>query len=298
MADADVSHLELKEAWKALPDLSTLEAVRERLWGRGAAVFVGAGFSRSAKTTVPGTPKPPLWSGLADALRERLYPQNPEQAPADLLRLAQEFQETHSRDALRSLVSHLVSNDCHSPGENHIDLLRLPWSDVFTTNYGTLLEQAARRSGRRYSFVYSPSDLTRTRPPRIIKLHGSLPDHFPLVITEEDYRTYQKCLAPFVALVRSRLAENPLVLVGFSGDDPNFLRWTGWIRDHFGSDALPVYFVTLDLPKPKRTLLERRSGPTACLRAAQPRGSSSRPASTRKSPLSPARNGRRSDATI
>lgn len=227
------------EEWESLPDLATLRALRERLWERRAAVFVGAGFSRSAKATVPSASKPPLWPELESALRERLYPRNPENAPQDVLRLAQEFKQTHSRDELHELIADLVADDKLSPSANHIGLLRLPWSDVFTTNYDTLLEEAADQCGRRYSNVYSPSGLARTRPPRIIKLHGSLPNRFPLIITEEDYRTYPQERAPFVALARSSLAENALVLIGFSGDDPNFLCWTGWIRDHLGRRCPP-----------------------------------------------------------
>ena len=38
--------------------------------------------------------------------------------------------------------------------------------------------------------------------PRIVKLHGSFPASFPLVFTEEDYRTYPTKFAPFVNTVQ------------------------------------------------------------------------------------------------
>ena len=221
--------------------------------------MVGAGFSRGARATVVGAPKPPLWGGIARVLRTRLYPDNPGAAPPDPLRLAQEFEDTLSREVLHALLAREVGDRRHRPGPNHHALLRLPWTDVLTTNYDTLIERAIPSSGRRYTTVYSPADLPSARAPRIVKLHGSLPDHPPLIITEEDYRTYDDRFAPFVTLARARLVEDALVLVGFSGDDPNFLRWTGWVRDHLAEGAPPLYFVTLDLPDPKRTLLVQRN---------------------------------------
>jgi hypothetical protein len=50
-----------------------------------------------------------------------------------------------------------------------------------------------------------------------------------------------------------------LALLGFSGDDPNFLEWTGWIRDELGRNHAPIYLVgPLPLGTAKRSLLERR----------------------------------------
>jgi hypothetical protein len=47
--------------------------------------------------------------------------------------------------------------------------------------------------------------------------------------------------------------------VGFSGDDPNFLQWSGWVRDHLGEKARRIYLVgSLDLSASKRRLLESR----------------------------------------
>jgi hypothetical protein len=39
--------------------------------------------------------------------------------------------------------------------------------------------------------------------------------------------------------------ENVVVLFGFSGADPNFRAWHGWVRDHLGNNIQPIYLVTL-----------------------------------------------------
>jgi len=241
-----------------ISDVPHFLTLRRRLWENRASVLVGSGFSRSAVTANPTASPPPLWGGVADALQADLYPGLSGSAPSDPLRLAEEYESTLSRDALHERLASCINDEAHEPGRNHELLLELPWSDVFTTNYDTLLERARRTSGRRYNVVRTPHGLPQASAPRIVKLHGSLPDTYPLIITEEDYRLYPQTHGAFVSLVRTRLVEHSLVMIGFSGDDPNFLRWSGWVRDHLAEDAPPLYLVTLGLSAPRRTLFEKR----------------------------------------
>ena len=103
------------------------------------------------------------------------------------------------------------------------------------------------------------ADLATTVAPRIVKLHGSFPSNRPFVVTEEDYRTYPIRFAPFVNTVQQALMESIFLLVGFSGDDPNFLHWCGWVRDHLGPAAPRLYLAgALGLDRPTRLMLEER----------------------------------------
>ncbi len=242
--------------------------IRKRLHGGKAAVFVGAGFSRNSISRTPGQAPFPLWPELTKALAERLYPNTKDLkrvvqragATSAARRLAQEFHTAFGRPALIGLVRDVIRDDEFEPGKLHHELLELPWADVFTTNYDRLLERAARSLWKRhYDTVYTITDIPLARRPRILKLHGSLPDLEHLVLTEEDYRRYPRNHAPFVATVQAALTENVLCLIGFSGDDPNFLAWTGWLRDEF-QDAVPkTYLFTGNELKPfQRQLLEDR----------------------------------------
>lgn len=54
--------------------------------------------------------------------------------------------------------------------------------------------------------------------------------------------------------------ENVFCLFGFSGDDPNFLNWSGWVRDALGKHAPVIYLIgVLGLTDSKRRLLEARN---------------------------------------
>ena len=79
------------------------------------------------------------------------------------------------------------------------------------------------------------------------------------MVTEEDYRTYPTRFAPLVNTVQQALMESIFLLVGFSGDDPNFLHWCGWVRDHLGPAAPRLYLAgLLGLDRPTRLMLEER----------------------------------------
>ncbi len=254
-----------------LPDRAALEQLARALWShgtlRGAAILVGAGVSRGARLLARDTPPPPLWRDLAADMARELYGNPigedktpPQEIPTDPLRLAEEYRVALGDAALAAFLRRHVKDETWEPGTVHTALLDLPWSDVLTTNYDTLLERAAIESRRGYDVVSRQDDLAHTRSPRIIKLHGSLSDMSGIVFSEEDYRHYPVRCAAFVNVARQVFIENELCLLGFSGDDPNFLQWAGWVRDHLGDGARRIYLVgALDLAPVKRRLLESRN---------------------------------------
>lgn len=204
------------------------------------------------------TPRPPLWGDLEQAMRAELYPGNARGAPSNPLRLAEEYRTYLGPTALNDLVRAQIRDEAWRPGPLHDCLLRLPWADVLTTNWDTLIERGARKvASPYYSVVRSCADVGHARAPRIIKLHGTIGASEHFIFAEEDYRTYPTHYAPFVNLARQVFIENELVLLGFSGDDPNFLQWSGWVRDQLGGAARRIYLVgVLDLGPAKRKLLE------------------------------------------
>ena len=238
-----------------------LDTIAERLLSGHAAVMVGSGFSKNA--TSPGShPGFPDWSQLGDCLYERLHGNlpGPNERYLQVPALAHQIEAAFGRPALDQMLRNSIPDLQHEPSPLHEALLDLPWSDVFTTNYDTLLERARRSViSQRYDVVLKPDDLGHSNRPRIVKLHGSLPSDRPFIITDEDYRRYPHEFAPFVNAVRQALLENTLCLIGFSGDDPNFLQWVGWIHDNLGYRNSPKMYLVglLQLSPSQKTLLER-----------------------------------------
>jgi SIR2-like domain len=245
-----------------LPDYPALQQLARALWRngsvRGAAVLVGAGLSKSALLPGDDTPKPPLWWELLDRMIDDLYAHDKRAAPSNPLRIAEEYRNYHGQAGLDEFIRANFPDRSWSPGPLHTELLELPWVDVLTTNWDTLLERASENAVEHsYEIVRTEADLTHARSPRIVKLHGSIGDPGPLIFAEEDYRTYPAKLAAFVNLSRQVFIENELALIGFSGDDPNFLQWAGWVRDHLGGNVRRIYLVgNLRLEHASRKYLE------------------------------------------
>lgn len=259
-----------------LADFTVIDKIARDLWcgrefGRAAA-FIGAGFSLNAVPAGLSGSRFPTWREISTRLVDALYPPrdpvtrdrrnalDQAKSTSGSLRLAQEFEASFSRSDLDALLLGAIPDEVFSPGHLHRLLLSFNWADVLTTNYDTLLERAAAQTvERRYNIVRVQSEASRAMKPRIVKLHGSFPSTMPFIITEEDFRTYPRAFAPFVNMAQQIMMENTMVLLGFSGDDPNFLFWSGWVRDNLGAGAPNIYLCgILELTAARRRMLEQR----------------------------------------
>ena len=223
--------------------------------------MVGSGFSRNAKGIRSGAALPPLWRDITREMVKQLYPDDDSTEwtgdTSNALRIAQTFESNFGRTKLHDFLGHQIRDDEFIPGEPHSRLLSLPWRDVFTTNWDTLLERSNPSVGARYTLIQHEQQIPQKNHPRIVKLHGSLPAQFPLIVTEEDYRTYPESHPLFVNTVRQAMVETVFCLVGFSSTDPNFREWSGWVRDHLGGAAQKIYLVgCLDLVQQDRAVLQ------------------------------------------
>lgn len=243
----------------SLIDYATLKKLASALWRQdnafhGAAIMVGAGFSRCSARSGNKNIKLPLWFDLAKKLAKDIDAS----VNSDPLRLAEEYCAFFGRQSLQELIKKEINDGAWSPGELHESLLQLPWSEVLTTNWDTLLERSSKKVNQPvYSVVNKQGDLSSARSPRIVKLHGTVDVTDELTFTQEDYRRYPENNAAFVNFARQVFIENELCLLGFSGDDPNFLQWAGWVRDHLSKSARRIYLVgPLGLTAAKRKYLE------------------------------------------
>lgn len=241
-----------------------LDEITERLWSGHAAVMVGAGFSKNAKKSNPLRKSFPNWSELGNIFYKKIYGSEPNEGQhyLNVLKLADEVQAAFGRPVLDQILRSEIPDKEYEPSQLHVKLMELPWTDVFTTNYDTLLERACVNVySQKFDIVVCKEDLIHSEKPRIIKLHGSFPSERPFIISEEDYRKYPKDFAPFVNTVQQSLLENSLCLIGFSGDDPNFLQWIGWIQDNLGKENSPkIYLIgKLSLSHAQKKLLEQRN---------------------------------------
>jgi len=231
----------------ASEDHQAIMTLRERLWSGRASVMVGAGFSMNAE--MQGKEQFPSWLKLAEMLYEEIHARVPKKNERlDPIGLAAQYAAHFNDTGILSFLDKTVGKaDRNSePGELHRMLLSLPWTDVFTTNFDTLLERTLPSlDTRRYQTIRSQGKIPQSKRPRIIKLHGELEPTTPPIFTQESFRGYPRTHAAFINTVQQSIMENALCLIGFSGADPNFLSWIGWVRDNLGTYAPTVYLCGL-----------------------------------------------------
>lgn len=237
-----------------------IKEIAEAMSANHAAVMIGAGFSKNADKISSTDKWFKNWNELSDMFYETVYGNaGPGKEYNSSLRLAQEVEITVGRPKLDNILKEAVPDEDYGPSEVYTKLMELPWRDVFTTNYDTLLERAADKvSKRRYKVVVNQEDLVNSNDaPRILKLHGSFPSQRPFIITEEDYRTYPIKFAAMVNTVQQALLENVFCMIGFSCEDPNFLSWIGWIHDNLGkSSSQKIYMISIEhISEAKQKLL-------------------------------------------
>ena len=252
-------------------DQSHINKVRDALWespNSNASIMIGSGFSRNAVPAQSETVDLPTWEEVTARLHAALYPNSdhpdngggPSPDTDGMLRTAQEYQAAFGRTALHGTLRRLVPDEEYYPGTTHKRLLELPWRDIYTTNWDTLLEKTIPSVPQRpYRVIRNMGEIPMASQPRIVKLHGTFGSQYPLIVTEEDYRIYPKQYAAFVNTVQQAMMETVFCLIGFSGNDPNFLSWSGWVRDNLGESAPKIYLAGfLKLSPHRRRMLEER----------------------------------------
>lgn len=224
-----------------------LKVIRDNLWSKDGksrvSVMVGAGFSLNASKIEDEFSGIALWDDLKYMLTQNLK-HHLDIEYRDILEIAQLYEEEYGRASLDELLKEAIPDENYEPGILHYNLLNLPWADIYTTNYDTLLERTKRNIyERNYQIIYDVNDIPNSTSPRIIKLHGSFPSNRPFIFTKNDYDRYPKQFSPFVNMVQQSIMETTFVLLGFSGDDPNFDRWITWVKENFGEQMPKIYMI-------------------------------------------------------
>lgn len=216
---------------------------------RDPVVFVGAGMSLNAvmKTGQRGA-LPLLWPALDDRMKSAL-PAVEQAASIDPLWRAELFERMHTRARLIHLLRDAIAVDRVDPGDPHVVLMRGPWSAILTTNYDDLLERASEQTGSTWARAWDDQQLTAPVGRRaVLHVHGVIDVPESVVLTLEDYRRFPMKRPGMLTKVRQLFLERPVLMVGFSATDPNFIQWSGWVEDVMGRSRPPM--VSLHVGKP------------------------------------------------
>jgi hypothetical protein len=239
---------------------SDILELADRLSKNQACVMVGAGFSKNAESLGSKT-KLPSWVDLGEPFYKKL---NCDKSPphkitdaSEVQELAANIEKEYERQVLDQIIEKEIPDNEFRPSALHIKLLEFPWRDIYTTNYDTLLERA---SSGNFATITNQNELRLSSTPRIIKLHGSFPSSKPYIITKKDFELYPKKYKFFVTHIKNALIETMFCLIGFSGNDPNFLNWINWLKK--ASDPkypIKIYFFGVEISEDDKKSLNDKN---------------------------------------
>ena len=184
-------------------------------------LFLGAGASISSGA--------PSGSTLSRELTNKFFPDEHERVLSDISeRVEVKFGRQELVEFLRSKIEPL------QPSKT---LLRLPefnFSNIFTTNYDLLVEKAFEKAESEIPVVRSNNDYAfdyRQYNTKLFKLHGCITEdradglQHGMIITDEDYTTYQKFRQIGFLHFEQSLTTSNVVFVGYSMADANIKQY-------------------------------------------------------------------------
>ena len=199
--------------------------------------FVGAGVSALSGA--------PTWKALIHAISDKLGRTRKDEYSSDEnLQIPQMFYYSlgENKEEYYRFVKEQLYSASLLPNTIHREMLNLNPVSFITTNYDTLLEDAAVQYCQSFKVVSQDEDVPTIFGDRfILKLHGDF-KHNNFVLKEEDYLNYSENFKLIETLVKSIFSTNTVVFIGYSLNDYNIkliLNWTKTLLK--GSFREPIF---------------------------------------------------------
>lgn len=200
----------------------------KEIQNNSAAMFIGAGFSKSAGYVD--------WKNLLKNIAEDLELDINKEY--DLVSLAQYcFNKNGNRSIINDTIFEEFSRDAILD-ENHRIIAQLPIFTYWTTNYDSLIEDALTEAKRTVDVKFNNQQLSLTKPHRdaiVYKMHGDKSNPDEAVLIKDDYEKYYHDHAQFITALSGDLISKTFLFLGFSFSDPNIDYILSRVRIDYGN---------------------------------------------------------------
>lgn len=209
---------------------------------RRASLFVGAGISRAADLVD--------WRNLLRGIARELKLNVDEEH--DLIAIAQYHVNTKGRPNINRLIlKEFLKGTAIT--DNHRLIATLPLSEVWTTNYDSLLEDAFEQAHKLTDVKRRANDLSNPIPNAnviIYKMHGDVKDPDDTVITKDDFEQYNdpQKRQSFTIALQGHLISKSFLFLGISFTDPNIEYILSRVRSLVGTKAGSEHYCIMKKP--------------------------------------------------
>jgi NAD-dependent SIR2 family protein deacetylase len=219
---------------------TSIRKIKEASDNNKLVLFVGAGVSANSGV--------PIWKQVIKKMAEDLGIKEIEDSIETYLKIPQYyFNERGEKEYFDKLHEIFLSKQ-YTPNPIHKELFKLNPIHIVTTNYDNLLESAANEGGLFYHIVREDRDLPYNNVNKtIIKMHGDFVNR-NIVLKEDDYLSYSKNFMLIENYLKSLIATNTVLFVGYSASDPNFKLIFQWVKDILKSHFQPAYLIEISKP--------------------------------------------------
>ena len=221
------------------------DIVNEYMLQGKIAVFVGAGVSKLSNY--------PSWTELVLSMAKRigyevlLRDQNGNECLSsnEYLKIPQIFYDDKGEKEYFKMVRRQL-HIMKEPNDVHKIIMRLRPNHILTTNYDTLIEQAANRAGMAYSVINSDNKVA-TAPTRnyIVKVHGDFETN-NFVLKESDYLDYETNFKLIDNLMKTIISTHLVIFIGYSLGDYNIKLILNWVRQVQKDSFIEPIFIHTD----------------------------------------------------
>ncbi|MBD5544070.1 MAG: hypothetical protein HDR01_07515 [Lachnospiraceae bacterium] len=198
-------------------------------------VFVGAGAS------IPSGM--PMWRDAVEKFKECLHMGEHERQD-DYLKIPQLYYNARGEKEYVELARHIFRHDdALEPSDIHRRIIDLNAHTIITTNYDTLIEKAASEKGEFMQIISQNQDLPyKTAQKEVLKMHGDF-EHNNFVLKEDDYLNYSENFKLIETYVKSLIASNVVLFIGYSFSDPDLKQLFNWVKNILGNDFQRAYMI-------------------------------------------------------
>ncbi|MED1607601.1 SIR2 family protein [Cytobacillus kochii] len=214
---------------------TSIKKIKEASENNKLVVFVGAGVSANSGM--------PTWNELIKEFAKDLGEFDVDKSPDLYMKIPQYYFNERGEKEYFEKLNEVFLKKKYKANPIHKEIFKLKPTHIITTNYDTLLEEAAIEEGQFFHTVKHDLDLPYDNFNKtIIKMHGDF-ENRNIVLKEDDYLNYSSNFTLIESYIKSLIATNTVLFIGYSVNDSNFNLIFQWVKNLLRNHFQPAYLI-------------------------------------------------------
>lgn len=214
---------------------TSIKKIKEASENNKLVIFVGAGVSANSGM--------PTWNELIKEFAKDLGDFEVDKSPDLYMKIPQYYFNERGEKEYFEKLNQIFRKKKYKSNPIHKEIFKLKPTHIITTNYDTLLEEAAIEEGQFFHTVKHDLDLPYDNFNKtIIKMHGDF-ENRNIVLKEDDYLNYSSNFTLIESYIKSLIATNTVLFIGYSVNDSNFNLIFQWVKNILRNHFQPAYLI-------------------------------------------------------